>query len=215
LYATVVLDRSTGIDRELTYGIPDALRETVQLGVAVAVPAGRQFGTGYVSGFTSTLDFEPAQLRAIAQVLSPPLFDAGALAVARWMSAYYHCTLSDALCCWIPQNAVAGAEKNYRFCADEPHRALNELTRAPKRLAIARFLWKNSPSSLKQIEKECGPAREALRFLIAAQIVAEEDAVTQAAVKVRRVLAVRAVAEPDWPALDRAAPRPAAALKEL
>jgi primosomal protein N' (replication factor Y) len=183
-YATVVLDRATGIDKELTYSIPPALREQTSPGVAVAVPAGRQFATGYVTGFTDTLDFDPAQLRPVAQVLSPPLFDAHALAIAR-------------------------------YCADEPHRAFNELTRSPKRLAVAQFLWKNSPASLKAIEKECGPARDALKWLLEAGTVAEEDAVTKATVKVRRALAVRAIAEPDWAALGRAAPKQAAALKEL
>ncbi|HEX8550265.1 MAG TPA: primosomal protein N' [Abditibacteriaceae bacterium] len=214
-YVSVVLDRTAAIDKELTYGIPDSLRAEIQVGTAVLVPAGRQQATGFVTGFPDSIEFDAGQLRNVAQVLAPPLFNNHALAVARWMSAYYHCSLADALCCWIPPNATQTAHKIYRFIAADPMRVLRDLVRSPKRLAVAQLLANSTGLSLKQIEKECGNARDALKFLVEGGIVSEEEEVKEAAMKPRRVLAVRALADPDWPTLERAAPKQAAALREL
>src|SRR4051794_40499462 len=94
-YATVVLDRgAANLDKELTYAISPEQRERLQPGFAVLVPFGRQSLTAYVTGFTDVLDFDPTHLRPITRLVSKaPVFDANALKLARWMSAYYHSPL--------------------------------------------------------------------------------------------------------------------------
>ncbi len=70
-YALVAVDRAQShIERELTYGVPSELRFIMQPGFAVLVPLGRQAVTGYVTGFTDTLDFNPRYLRSIVRLVS-------------------------------------------------------------------------------------------------------------------------------------------------
>src|SRR5687768_18402991 len=98
-YVTVAIDRgASSVEKELTYGVPPELRAVLQPGFAVLVPLGRQTLTGYVTGFADTLDFDVRYLRYVVRLASrAPLFDARTLKLARWMSAYYHCPLSECL----------------------------------------------------------------------------------------------------------------------
>jgi primosomal protein N' len=170
-YALVALDRTqSSIDRELTYSVPDEFRDMLRIGVAVLVPVARQYVTGYVTGFTKTLDFEPKQLRPISRLLSRvPLFDGKALQVSRWMSAYYHCALSDCLCCYVPQGSQQATEKRYVFAAEDWEAAMRPLSRAPRQLQIAQLLLKSEKAlSHKEIQKAVAGAdvRDALKRLV-------------------------------------------------
>jgi primosomal protein N' (replication factor Y) len=219
-YITVVPDRGqSSVDKELTYAIPEELRTSVDLGSSVLVPIGRQYLTGYVTGFTSQLDFEPQQLRAITQLLSTvPVFEEKALQVARWMSSYYHCSLSESLCCWVPQGNRQSTEKRYAFATEDWETALRPLLRSPRRLQIAQLLLKHEGAlSQKEIEKEIGgSARDALNHLLADGVITEADELLDPTVKPRKVQAVRALnTEADWPTLEKAAPKQASALRKL
>jgi primosomal protein N' (replication factor Y) len=221
----VALDRTqSNFDRELTYAVPQELRDVLRVGVAVLVPVARQYLTGYVTGFTSTLDFEPKQLRPISRLLSRvPLFDGKALQVARWMSAYYHCALSDCLCCYVPQGSQQATEKRYVFTAEDWEAALRPLSRAPRQLQIAQLLLKSEKAlSHKEIQKAVAGAdvRDALKRLVEEGTISEEDELLDPTMKPRRVQAVRLspeslLMEEPWLGIEKAAPRQAEALRKL
>src|SRR5437879_4052125 len=93
VYVQVAVDRAAGaIDKELTYAVPEGLRDTLQVGHAVAVGLRGGRAVAYVTGFPDSIDFDAAQLKSIGPPLAPnPLFDATALKLAHWIAAYYHC----------------------------------------------------------------------------------------------------------------------------
>ena len=229
-YVLVVLDRATPHSTgELTYAIPENLRDTLQIGHGVLVPVGRQWATGYVSGWTKNLDFDASQLKPIQKLLATqPLFDADALQVARWMSAYYHAPLSECLCCFIPQGCLESSEKRYAI-AEEIRVAglasLRELRRTPRRLAVAQLLL-NSENALatKEIQKAVGGAdvRDTLKHLLADGYILETDAPIRATTKPRVVAAVcanfdalRVLDLEEIQRLKKRAPKQALALKVL
>jgi primosomal protein N' (replication factor Y) len=193
-YALVVPDRAqSSVMNELTYGLPDSLQAQVQVGSAVLVPVGKQQVTGYVTGFTQTLDFDPKSLRLVLRLLSrEPLFDEIALLVARWMSAYYHAPLAECLCLWVPQGSQQSGEKWFRFSAPSTEFALRALARSPRAWRIAQLLMQSDkPLSTRQIVAQSGinDASELLRRLLEQGIVNEEEVVSRAAMKPRVVQA--------------------------
>ena len=187
-YVKIAPDRAqVSSEGELTYAIPAALRGKLEIGAAVLAPFGRQFVTGYVTGFTDSLDFDASRLKPISRLLKASLFDENALQVARWMSAYYHCALGECLACYVPSGARQDSEKRYAFAAQSFDEAARVLARSPRQKQIAQILF-DAPKTLsqKEIEKSCGgDALPALRQLVTAQIVEETDELQNAAVKPR------------------------------
>lgn len=224
-YALVVLDRSQSqVEKELTYAIPDRLRETLRVGFSVLVPVGKKYLTGYVTGFVNSLDFEPRNLRPIARANSTvAIFDSKSLQLARWMSAYYHCPLADCVGCFVPQGSQQESQRRYSFGAADAEAAFTTLLRSPKQFQVAQFLAGNEePRSQKEIEKalKSGDTRDALKKLVEAGIVKEEDELLEPTIKPRRLQAVRAfpkqrMLEGGLPKLQKSAPKQAAALEKL
>ena len=228
-YALVVPDRALmSSGHELTYAIPDEFSH-LEIGHAVLVPIGRQWATGYISGWTNTLDFDPSSLKPIQKLLAPqPLFDEDALQVARWMSAYYHAPLSECLCCFIPQGCLEGREKRYAI-SDEIRaagvEALRALRSSPRRLAVAQVLLRAEGAlSTKEIQKQTGGAdvRDTLKHLLVGGYITESEATTRADIKPRVVAAVcavdaavRVLDEAAWQQIEKRAPKQATALKIL
>ena len=154
-YAEIILERAVaGLEKPLTYALPPGKNWQIGLPVVVPLRAGRC--VGYIVGFCDDCDFENPKF--IEQILSDePLFDAFALKIARWMSAYYHCPLSECLAMFIPHGAAPSLEIKYQFCAEEPLRALRDLGRTPKLFAVANALYEaKKPLSAKEIAKIIG-----------------------------------------------------------
>jgi len=227
-YALVVPDRAQStVSHELTYAVPESLRDTLQLGSAVLVPVGAQQLTGYVSGWTNELDFDAKALRPIARLLSDePMLDEEALQVAHWMSSYYHAPLADCINCWVPQGSRQEGEKRFAFVEEikaAGEAALRPLFGSPRRLQVARMAMQSERAfSAKEIQKTIGGAdvREILKSLVADGFLVETDTVTKAAVKPRIVQAVRkredrVLDDASWQSLEKKSPKQAQALRAL
>jgi primosomal protein N' (replication factor Y) len=228
-YATVALDRATSfVDKELTYLVPPSLQDELEVGFAVLVPVGRQSVTGYVTGFTGELDFDAAQLKPISQTLSrAPLFDPIMLRLMRWLASYYHCPLSECLACCVPHGWQVSGERRYAL-AEKNLRVLRDLVRAPRQLQIAQLLMAgetalSAATLAKQLGEATAPVNATLARLVEQGVVVAVEELPTATVRPRRVQAVRVRAEKlqaaDWPqewdALQKRAPRQAAALEQL
>jgi primosomal protein N' (replication factor Y) len=86
------------------YSVPEALQEQLQAGARVQVPFGRRSLVGYAVGFPSASSLD--KVRPIAAVLDePPLLTPALLELARWMAAYYACSLGEALRAVLPAAA--------------------------------------------------------------------------------------------------------------
>ena len=217
-YAIITIDRAqANVQKELTYGIPPHLSELVKIGSAVLVPFGRQTLTGYVTGFTSTLDFDAAQLKSISSLASrAPIFDENALRLSRWMSAYYHCPLAECLACCMPQGWQQASRKEYSYVggseASLPTFGQNlpvSVSRSRRQKQIAQILL-NSPKPLgiKEIKRALREAVQTaaatgatemaenaisgvLAALVEQGVVEETEEIARADMKPRRVLAAR------------------------
>lgn len=195
-YAKVVIDRNQSfLDKELTYRVPDELRESLRIGSAVLVQLGRKRVTGYVTGFTSTLDFNPAQVKPIEQLISKaPLFDSKALKVARWLSAYYHCDLGDCIACFVPHGWQLGAQQRYSLTEADA----TDLKLSPRQAAIVNLLHVyDGPMTKQEIAKTLGIQKaklsavsDALKKLEDLGLVRSEEELTDPGMKPRRVQAV-------------------------
>lgn len=232
-YATVILDRNQApFDKELTYLVPPVLRSMLRPGYAVLVPFGRQTLTGYVTGFTGEVDFDEKQLRPILQLISKaPVFDAKALKVARWMSAYYHCPLGECLACYVPNGWQLAMERHYALADADSYLALRSVARAPRQYQIVQVMRKIAqPLTQREIERALGVAGvdlkdtrhvgETLRKLMELGVVVAEDELLEPVVKPRLVQAVRltrpvTLEGEQWVALEKKAPQQAAALRQL
>lgn len=232
-FALVALDRNqNAIGRELHYAIPARLRERVSLGMAVLVPFGAQRLTGYVVALEDECDCDLSQLKGVSDVIGrSPVFDDRALKLARWMAAYYHCSLGECLACMVPSGWQVASERKYFVCAPEPLRALRDL-RSQRQAHIVRLLLSSDkPLALRDIQKLLPPApeaslksdraalSEALKKLEAAQVIASEDELAAPGVRPRRVLAARLLeatdAVPNEAKLLANAPRQHQALQVL
>jgi primosomal protein N' (replication factor Y) len=244
-YALVVLDRNqTSIGRELHYAVPTHLRHAVQLGSAVLVPFGHQQITGYVVALEDECDCDVSKLKPVRDVLgAEPVFDETALKLARWMAAYYHCSLSDCLAGAVPSGLQVASERKYFVCAPEPLRVLRDLSRSPRQAQVVQLLLRSEkPLSQREILKalqkldatslngsghadapkrsdpKMAQAGSALKSLLEAGVIASEDQLSNPNVRPRQVLCVRPAStcsEPEREKLERAAPKQSHALQVL
>jgi primosomal protein N' (replication factor Y) len=229
LFAQVVLERSVaGLDRELTYALPASTAQETnrwKIGQAVIIPLRNGRAVGYITGFSNQSDYE--NIKSIEQSLGDePLFDEFALKIARWMSAYYHCSLPDCLSLFVPLGATPSIEIKYLFCAEEPLRALRDLTRSPKLYAIANAVWEAKKAlSAKEISKIIGSdaGTDQLRRLVEDGTLQIAQKQIKSGIKPRFIAAVAPTRSgfdllenaEHLAALTKKAPKQAAALKEL
>ena len=194
LFASVVIDRGqSSVDMELTYLVPESLREALRIGTAILVPLGRQRITGYITGFSNETSFDVARLKPIQQLISKaPLFDAKALKVARWLSAYCHCPLSDCIGCFVPHGWQLGAQRRYAITSAGRDR---KDTGTPREKALlnaladsTRPLTKQEIATLLNQPKERIPAvADALNKLEAGELVEVSEELLDPVMKPRKV----------------------------
>lgn len=222
-FVEVLLERGGALFQEpLTYAIPVHLQGNLKIGDVVAAPLRTGTVVAYVVGWSRSLPFDASSVREIdAKLSEAPLFDSLALKIARWMASYYHCALLDCLQLWMPAGATPELEARYRFCAQDPHRALRDLARTPKLFALAEALWKaKRPLSAPELTKVVGAPAEpdSLRRLCEIGVLAEAKT-ARTAVRARLLPAVRlteqgrALLEIEGDALKRRAPKQHLALE--
>lgn len=102
MIASVVIDvPARAIDRAFDYAVPERLRERLAVGVPVHVGFAGRRAVGYVVALPESTGFG-GELKAIDEVLGPPLFDAAHARLAEWIAARYLCPLSEALRLMLP-----------------------------------------------------------------------------------------------------------------
>ena len=70
-YANVIIDIvHTAVDRVFQYEIPEELWEELSVGMKVRVPFGKgnRLRDGYIIGFTDKTDYDPLNIKRIAEV---------------------------------------------------------------------------------------------------------------------------------------------------
>ena len=89
------------VDQRFTYAPPEG--QEAGIGVRVVAPFGPRRLTGYVVGTSAEAPPGVAEIRRLQRVIDrEPLFDAGTVALARWVADMYLCALGEALAAMLP-----------------------------------------------------------------------------------------------------------------
>jgi primosomal protein N' (replication factor Y) len=154
----------------LTYQVPTALQERIQIGMRVRVPLGRATRTGVVAGFTANA---PAgDLRAVLDLLDAhPFVPADLIELCRWTSRYYLASLAEVLATIVPARVPeAPSEPGIRLTARLDDGERERLARrAPARATAYRILADAPGGALLVREAQAaGATPVALRALVTA-----------------------------------------------
>jgi primosomal protein N' (replication factor Y) (superfamily II helicase) len=135
-----------GFDKLLHYRVPEAMRAEMAVGSLVRVPIMRNHHLGIVGEIAPPKDFPPEKLKLVTQLLHPfPALTRDLLDLARWMAAYYACSLDAVIEAMLPAAVRRGAtiknEKMLSLGERLPADELEKLTRrAPQQARLYRFL---------------------------------------------------------------------------
>ena len=118
LYANIIIDIShEKLDKTFQYAVPEALLETIHVGMPVVVPfgSGGRLLKGYVIELTSQPQFDPARTKEILRIdKEGTTIESQLIALAAWMKQNYGATMNQALKTVIPiKKKTSAKEKKY------------------------------------------------------------------------------------------------------
>lgn len=106
MYADIIIDIShEKLDRVFQYRIPDGLLQRLRVGMQVRVPfgGGDRLRTGYVTDITDHVDYDPAKIKEIVQIVEESVpIESQLITLAAWMRRNYGGTMNQALKTVIP-----------------------------------------------------------------------------------------------------------------
>jgi primosomal protein N' (replication factor Y) len=156
--------------------------QSVEPGMRVRVPFGRQRLVGVVMGSADSSDVPPERLKSILQVLDPsPVLDTSALQLLRWAAEYYHHPIGEVLATALPKAlrlGVKAAASEERWTATaEGREALNrgEPRRAPKQRDLLAYLVEHDGAAPEALNEGVPNWRDAARSLVVRGWIASAD----------------------------------------
>ncbi len=145
------------VDQLFTYVIPENFQESIQPGMRVLVPFGRQQMTGYVVRLSPKTDVK--NLRSIIDILDEqPAFSKELLELAQWIGDYYLCSTGEALKAMLPAGINIESEQTVTLMPDESS-LFPEYVSTTSRTFQARILAvlaQEGEQTLKQLQKKVG-----------------------------------------------------------
>jgi primosomal protein N' (replication factor Y) len=223
-YVHVIVDQpGRGLSRAFSYLPPKADPERIRLGSYVLVPFGSRRMPGFVVGFSD--EAPPVQARRIMGLLvDEPLFSETEYRQAEWLAGEYHCSLGDALRCYLPPGSTRHVRRRAVLTteADLAHVLAALGPRAAAQRAVVEALFAaGGETSLEALAAEIGADPAAALRALAEGGVAEvrrELGRASAATKIRRVASLTVPADTAEAAAElrsTTAPRQAEALRAL
>ena len=160
----------------------EALCRSVEPGVRVRVPFGRQSRIGMVLELANDSDLPAAKLKPIAEVIdAAPVLDARLLALLRWASHYYHHPIGEVVAAALPKLARLGARAQrvtdyWHLSADGAAAAARgEPKRAPRQQALLAHIAAHEGLSNDELLLFHDNWREHARSLIAGGWIASSE----------------------------------------
>lgn len=120
IYVNVIVDQpGRSLARAFTYLPPQSNGERIRIGSYVLVPFGGQRLPGFVVGFSE--EPPPVQAKRILGLLvDEPLFSETELDYAQWLATEYHCSLGEALRCYLPPGAARNIRRRVVLTTERP-----------------------------------------------------------------------------------------------
>ena len=104
-----------GYDHALTYGAKKSLYDCLQVGSLVRIPLGARRLIGVVSSLSPEHAPPLEKLRFVSALVQPePVLSTELVNLAKWISAYYACSLENTLGAMIPASVRDGMEARTR-----------------------------------------------------------------------------------------------------
>lgn len=98
-YVSVAFDMP--LDREFSYRVPAG--DAAAVGCRVEAGLGRREAVGWIVALSDSCPIDPTLVKPYIRLLdAQPLFGEGTLALARWMSGMYFCSLGEAVAAMLP-----------------------------------------------------------------------------------------------------------------
>ncbi|MCL1125920.1 primosomal protein N' [Shewanella surugensis] len=96
--------------QNFSYQVPSSLTVSLQKGLRVKVPFGRQQLIGLITGITEHCDLKPQQIKSVIEIIdTEPLLPDSLFKLTQWASRYYFCSLGQMLSQAIPVALRKGA----------------------------------------------------------------------------------------------------------
>lgn len=144
MYADIIIDIShEKLDRVFQYRIPDGLQQRLRVGMQVRVPfgGGNRLRTGYVTDITDHVDYDPAKIKEIVQIVEESVpIESQLIALAAWMRRNYGGTMNQALKTVIPVKTKERLQQKRTvvLALDDQAEAADVLMQMHKKHATAR-----------------------------------------------------------------------------
>lgn len=194
------------IDKPFSYTIPAQLSE-VNIGWRVLVP----FGNRKVEGFVVGLVAESSHgLKSIIAVLDDyPWFDNNMLATAKWLSAYYLCSLAEAMRLFIPGQAGIKTQKAYQAASvlDEEQIAILLNDKPEEYHMILTYIYAHGPVTLAELTKRATNIAGMIKFFLQHKLIITTDTVSKRGKAASTMLVKLAVSKEAAAQIEEALPR--------
>ncbi len=205
------------VDRGFTYAVPVSLQDRIMVGMRVLVRVKNRFETGFVTALASKTALEPTK-PIIDLPDTTPMFSPELIALCRWISEYYCCSLGEALQCAAPPGAAMRAKRRYTLCVDQ----ISSGRYTDRQRNVVAALHRRGPLTESQLGKEVGGTAlsNTLQALVRRGLLLEEVETLEPGLSVFTEMYVRLIENAippreDLEALQRRAPKQAAVYLDL
>lgn len=183
LYAGIIIDQvHPSLDKVFHYSIPFELTDSIQLGMRVMVPFGRNTIQGYIIALDTEIDIPKEKLKPIKRLLDPyPILAESFIPLIKWMKEEYHCMLIEAIRCFIPPGIrVNIKEKTQRVVYLAASDSVDEWVlaiekRSPAMATILRTLEQEDGVPIKALLDSTGASQSSIQSLVSRGFVRIED----------------------------------------
>ncbi len=205
------------IDYPLTYAVPRALAERIEVGMRAIVPVQNRTETGFVLAVKTHCDLD--RVKSIIDLPdSEPVVSPIMIALAAWIAEYYCCSHGEALLNALPAGFRARSVTRYRLILER----LETGRYSDRQKKVIAELHRSGPLTAPQLAKAVGATAlsNTLQALVARGVLEAESSIHSHGVSMKTEAWVRLI-EAAVPAnealaeMQRRAPRRAAVLLDL
>ena len=174
IYAQIVLPIShKNVDKPFTYAIPNALQESLSLGMAVYVPfgAGNKIYEAYVTGFTDTSEYQAKEILGL--VTEQTFLTPAMIQLALWMKDKYYTTFANCLKVILPPTVVKAKAKTASFVSlADPEQAQRMAVGDSKQAQVLQYLLAHGQTEQSTLLKAVGVSASPVKTLQKQGVVA-------------------------------------------
>ena len=184
-YAEIVIaNANENLDRVFHYGVPENLRNIIEVGMRVYVPFGKgnHRTEGYVIGFTDEIDFDKSKIKNIYSMAeSYVVISQKRLQLAYWMKEKYYCSIGSAIMAITPKIVKEKAFKCVsvnKKCENLSEKIQQVLKKQTKQKVVLEMLLNGSVVPVSHIKNLLGVTDSPIDSLVKKGVLVIENVQT-------------------------------------